>query len=340
MKIIKALIDFIYKNENRDLPSDKSKGVEKGIVQSQLRNRSIDKFLNESGIPEPTRSLLWVTDEDSSKARHLFEYVIEIRTTPKEPEKDDYNFYAEPSLIWIKIPIKKGKKKFEGKFYWPEYSKLTPEMRWEYLTWLKDISQKTSLSYVFLYYYGLERNLFLGNYENAVKEIIKLFGHFRESGYLDEVINTLITASSYRHKSNIIELAPILMSEVSNAGLYLRALTGRPITTRDLLYLYNSKRYYRHHYFTECLEADPVLFEKELESVLKKYESENGDILSRFKNRKIRKKRVFLNLSLGKNFVEISEPQILYDKEFEGIFRQLFSDTYKNIQEMDNKMQN
>ena len=48
--------------------------------------------------------------------------------------------------------------------YYPSYAGLSPEQRWVYLNWLTDVSQPVYIGYVFLYYYGLERQLLSGDF--------------------------------------------------------------------------------------------------------------------------------------------------------------------------------
>jgi len=43
--------------------------------------------------------------------------------------------------------------------YYPTYAGLNPEQRWIYLNWLQNPSESINIGYVFLYYYGLERQL-------------------------------------------------------------------------------------------------------------------------------------------------------------------------------------
>ncbi|KKU88692.1 MAG: PBS lyase HEAT domain protein repeat-containing protein [Candidatus Gottesmanbacteria bacterium GW2011_GWA2_47_9] len=158
-------------------------------------------------IPEPTRSLLWITDEDTSKISSPMEFKIVIKVTSRgvEAEAIDerYNFFSEPSLIWTKFPIEQNNELETQAMYYPSYSGLSPKHRFQYLNWLRDITQETNLSYVFLYYYGLERHMLLGNYDLAVDEVIRLINHHKKSSFRTYAINALILASGYRKKRTL-----------------------------------------------------------------------------------------------------------------------------------------
>ena len=79
----------------------------------------------------------------------------------------------EPSLISVNLPIKYAEDN-QKLGYFPSYAKLTPAQRWKYLNWLGDITQPIDIGYVFIFYYGLERHLFLGNFEDAFNTTILL----------------------------------------------------------------------------------------------------------------------------------------------------------------------
>ncbi len=141
---------FSKGNKNPALNS----GVSSGVVKHTGGNSSIVESLL---IPEPTKSLLWTTDADTS----MIESATSIRVVINQSrfQQQENGFYSEPSLIWTKLPIKPNQELIDEAMYWPSYSAFSPEARYQYLNWLRDITQPTNLSYVFLYFYGLERHL-------------------------------------------------------------------------------------------------------------------------------------------------------------------------------------
>src|SRR6056297_1143355 len=120
------------------------------------------------------------------------------------------SIYAEPSLIWTKLPIRANNGLEKRPIYYPSYFKLSPECRYQYLNWLQDITKETNLSYVFLYYYGLERHLLVGSYDSAVDEIIRLVKYHDKGSLKSYASNALLASSVYRERFNILDRAPFI----------------------------------------------------------------------------------------------------------------------------------
>lgn len=72
---------------------------------------------------------------------------------------------AENCLIDPSLPVAKRNADYAGDHmpYWPSYSEIPPTSRLAYLRWLSSgrSDPEAELGYVFLYFYGLERRLFL-----------------------------------------------------------------------------------------------------------------------------------------------------------------------------------
>lgn len=168
-----------------------------------------DQLIKSLQIPEPTRSLLFVTDENPEKIQSPLGMTIGIgidsstgKVTASEEEK---GFYAEPSLIWTKLAVKPNNWLEKKAMYWPVYAQFSPEHRYQYLCWLKNIEQPANLSYVFLYFYGLERHMLVGNYDRAVDEIVRLLRAHDKSSFRAYATRSLIVASLVRNRLDIIE---------------------------------------------------------------------------------------------------------------------------------------
>ncbi len=285
-------------------------------LQVNTSNQNTDKFLKQLGIPEPTRSLLWI---------------IEIRTTPKEPEENKYNFYAEPSLIWTRFSIKPSDQHLQEPFYYPSYTELSSEQRWEYLNFLKDITQKTNLSYVFLYYYGLERHLLFGDYDGAVEEIFRLIKYHNEASFPHYAISALIAASAYKKRLDIVEKYPEILYELTNESVYLRMLSGTDLTAEDILNLFHQKMIDRNHYVIELAERYPDLFKKELTKTFNDYATSNGGLLKKLRSSQLEKRNTisFANISFSQEIRTFKTSEVLYNKELQTSIRKIISDTYK-----------
>jgi|GEM_PF-3038080 len=298
-----------------------SKPENKGSLAKRKDSYSTVKSLL---IPEPTRSLLWITDEDASKIEHAGSFTLAISITDEGVRVDEKQngFYAEPSLIWTQLPIKPNDALIQEAMYWPAYSSFTPEARYQYLRWLGDITQPTNLSYVFLYFYGLERHLLVGDYDAAVDEITRLLEAHPKKSFINYASQSLIVASLGRDRLDIIERVPSLLEEEIDEALALRIIKGTSMTPDDVISIssrvgFNNKRY---------IKLYPDIFSEELQKHIDEFEQQFGNLLSTFKLEDFKREEttVFANLSIPESIRQIKVPAILDDKRFStGIYNLL-----------------
>lgn len=313
-------------SNHREVSSRTTSNEQPGLVKSE---KGVMPSLQ---IPEPTKSLLWITDEDPSKIEHAGSINISISITDTGDVRMDQQqngFYSEPSLIWTKLAIKPNTELATEAMYWPEYSRFYPETRYQYLNWLRDITQPTNLSYVFLYFYGLERHLLVGNYDGAVDEIIRLLQHHKKKSFQQYASRSLIIASVAKGRLDIIERAPFLLEEEIDEALALRIHKGTSMTPEDIIDIaskvgFTNKRYIKLH---------PELFKQELQRQIDKFESEHGKLLSIFNLEDFRREEssVFANMSIPEKVRTVKVPVILEDKKFSSGMRLLLQATHDNV---------
>jgi hypothetical protein len=165
----------------------------------------------------------------------------------------------EPSAISTKLMIKQPRNPLfvESLSYFPRYDLLTPEQRWIYLDWLTDIDKPVNIGYVFLYYYGLERHLFLGLYEQAFRMIVRLRKHHLVSSFPRYSANALLAAILLHKRTDLYDIfAESFLKEnmmVSNLHLYVKYLLNFPITPEEIIYMssvagFTNKRYIKAEY--------------------------------------------------------------------------------------------
>lgn len=302
--------------------------------------RSIEKFSEQSirEIPEPTRSLLWITDENPEKAENSMGFNIELELDTdgnvKVTEKEK-GIYAEPSLIWKQLPIKPNSELRTAPLYWPSYIRLEPSERFQYLNWLVDITQETNLSYVFLYFYGLERHLLTEKYDEAVSEILKLLEHHDKASFKSYATRSLIVASIIKERPDIIDRAPYILNEEIDEALALRIHQGTPITSDDVISIssrvgFKNKRY---------IKLYPNLFKQTLQSLIDEFESEYGRILKIFdlKDFKWEVSGAFANLSIPENYRSVKIPDILGNPKFKMTIFKLLQTAHDRVKELPDK---
>ncbi len=283
-------------------------------------------------IPEPTRSLIFINNDDISKIRDPNSIILALTITDDRVNSNidnGKNFYAEPSAIWTKLPVEKNNLLETEPIYYPKYSKLSPKNRYQYLMWLCDVTRDTNLSYVFLYYYGLERHLLAGNFELAFKEIIRLLRYHDRGTFRRYAETALIVSSLYRKRFDLIQENIFLYDGVSNEELIIRKYMGIDLTAEDLMKLIPSVGLSNRRYF----KLYPKKFKKELEGLLHEYNEKNGQILDCVSMESIEKEKsiAFANCSLNDEVRSIIVPDILHNKKLKEICLSLLERTNYNL---------
>lgn len=80
----------------------------------------------------------------------------------------------ENCLVNPTLPVRRSQSPIAPPDYWPSYSTLTPQQRWFYLTWLQTgrSDPTVDIGYIFLFFYGLERRLYLERKFSETNEIV------------------------------------------------------------------------------------------------------------------------------------------------------------------------
>ncbi len=300
----------------------------KDLRVAPLAQKSVIPSLH---IPEPTRSLLWVTDEDTSKIEQAgsINVVVSITDYGVDVNQKENGYFAEPSLIWTKLPVSPNDELAQEAMYWPSYSRFYPKIRYQYLNWLRDITQPTNLSYVFLYFYGLERHLLIGDYDAAVNEILRLVKHHDKKSFQRYAASSLTVASIARNRLDIIDRAPFLLDEEIDETLALRIYKGTTMSTDDIIDIaskvgFTNKRYVKLH---------PEIFKSELQKLINEFEVNHGKLLSVFKLDDFRQEKtnVFANLSIPERIRLVKVPVILDNPRFKSGIRTLLQTAHENV---------
>ena len=163
-----GLFDFLKKKDkNNEL-------VKTEITIAPDNNRSL--AVKGLTIHEDLRNLVWIGDgkfknytqnQNNENFMEVNGFRISISFMNQE----------EPSLIYTnqKVSQPQDASKVERPPYYPTYSGLTPEQKWLYLKLLSNpYDTSIDIGFVFILYYGLERHLLNGNFEEVFKVILKL----------------------------------------------------------------------------------------------------------------------------------------------------------------------
>ena len=166
----------------------------------------------------------------------------------------------EPSAVSTQLTIKQPKNLLfvQSVGYYPQYNSLTPEQRWKYLHWLTNIDEATDLGYIFLYYYGLERHLFLGEFEKAFKIIIRLRKYHTTSSFPAYSMDALLASLLFHQRTDLYDLLEMSLTErgeiiTSDLHLYVKYLLQRPLTIPEIIHMasgvgFTNNRYIKTEY--------------------------------------------------------------------------------------------
>ncbi len=153
----------------------------------------------------------------------------------------------EPSIIYKDLPINKpiDPSIIERPSYYPTYAGLSPEQRWIYLNWLEDITEEVNnIGYVFIYYYGLERHLLIGDFDTAYQEILLLRKIHDNKSFESYSYNALLFSSAYRNRLDIAE--QIMENEskngIDNIDLLFKYRFEKDISVNDFMSSKENKR--------------------------------------------------------------------------------------------------
>lgn len=209
-------------------------------------------------VPPNVFDLLWFTNgpyKNIARETQIFDngfYFFEI------------SFQSEPSAINVHLPIAEGTTD-QRIGYYPAYDKLTSVERFIYLKWLQDISQPINISYVFIFYYGLERFLFTEKIEQAVEMIFELKKYHSENNSFNSYSNDaiLIAAMMAKRPDWIARLNPRCLS----APLYatIKGAVTKCFSTHEII-LFSKKVGWTNQRY---IKNEPQKFEANLALSLK-----------------------------------------------------------------------
>jgi hypothetical protein len=191
----------------------------------------------------------------------------------------------EPSLIYTKqhIIIPSDFSSIERPPYFPTYSGLTPEQKGVYIRLLQNpYNNSIDIGFVFILYYGLERHLLIGDYENAFKVILKL-----------RDIHTNTSFQSY--SANAI----ILTSLMQNRGEYALEF----IKSIDKDYEYN----FSNNLFLLCYYSfDIPLSARDIMRMAKTFEFTNQNYIKKYSDIFVRVLKELMIEKYGADTIQIS----------------------------------
>ena len=142
-------------------------------------------------------------------------------------------YQTENCLINPKLNVSRSRSDDQNSLpYWPAYQRISPSQRMKYLRWLAGDRNdpRINIGYVFLYFYGLERRLFLDETDSEmdvlVGEVEHLLSVYGSNRSFQTYADTFLSAAAFLKGE--LPPSPVLTSQRNNFELppMLRAAIG------------------------------------------------------------------------------------------------------------------
>ena len=291
-------------------------------------------------IPKNIKDLLWIADGEyknytTDNAKNIL-FKNELFTI------ESSNFTAEPSAIFTSLPINpKSKCTPEDSIgYFPTYSDLSPDQRWVYLQWLCDIRKQVDIGYVFIFYYGLERHLVYGSYNEAVDTILLLKQYHKNKSFQSYSSNALIMyAILHKDRDLLIKILENVEDEIyhGNSLLIAKYLLKLDLTAKEIISLSNRVGFKNNRY----IKNYPDLFEKKISYVLNSVFEKNAlpfiNLQTTFDSKE---EIVFANISFSHEIRSPVLPSIIDNEVFKKSIYNILSSAHELLKTDLSEMKN
>lgn len=206
-----------------------------------------------NSIPPDVKDLLFISDKPTVWNK-----------TQNVPISFELSSDFEPSEIITSLPVRQGNESPLG--YYPSYSEMSPEQRFKYLSFLTDITNPIDIGYVFVFYYGLERNIYMNRkFTESIDMIVKLQHYHINKSFLSYSNDALIFAAmktrdpSILYKINLDYLRPELLFLVK--GSFIGSFSPEDLMVMAKTVGFSNQRY---------IKSDRELFSDNLKKLLQK----------------------------------------------------------------------
>ena len=194
-----GLFDFLTKKEKKVQSEPKKTN---NVAPSETKDLSVKGLT----IHNDLLDLVWIGDGKYKNYKQTDEENNSIEINGFRITISFQN-QEEPSLIYTQHKINQPTKidEVERPSYYPTYSGLTPEQKWVYLNLLTNPYNKSiNIGFVFILYYGLERHLLSGNFEQAIDVIIKLRDVHTNKSFQSYSANAIVLSCMLHNRGDLV----------------------------------------------------------------------------------------------------------------------------------------
>lgn len=209
---------------------------------------------------------------------------------------------------------------------------MSPEQRWIYLNWLKDVRKQVDIGYVFLFYYGLERHLLYDNYKDAVDVILLLRKYHKNNSFQGYSLSALLLSAILHQDKNTLErvLTSSINDSVDNLLLIAKYLMKVDLTPEEIISMSSSVGFKNKRY----IKKYPSIFKEILSSKLKtEFNKPTYPFYSLDAKFESKSTLVFANISLPSDTRSPILPSILKNSTFKNSIHSLLSFTHEEVKE-------
>ncbi len=284
-------------------------------------------------VPPRTARLLYLSEEDPSHVSFGPSIAISLDMLSGQPGVWQLP-QGEPSTIYSRLPVNEPANTDEipRPSYYPSYVGLSPEQRWIYLTWLRDIAAPINIGYVFIYYYGLERQLLTGEFDLSFEEILFLRQHHKHNSLLAYSNAALLHSCIYRKRKD--RLQELYRNEelerLGNTGLLIAHHLGYDLSQESLINISSEVDGINRRY----IKTQPELFAAILSEVLReKYGDAYLPFAGRYQIADLPSSQqiLFANISFPQEIRTPLIPNFFDYGPFSDEVRKLFDETHQRV---------
>ena len=235
---------------------------EKPIILNTANLVSDNKYIWEN-IPQDVKRLLFTSNADRPNTLNQinlsFDFMGNVKTVNNLPD--------DPSTIYFKAPISEpvDPSSVPRPPYYPSYAGLTPEQRFIYLKWLQNIEAGIDVGYKFLFYYGLERHLLVGDFDNAYDMIIRLRKSTSNTSFRGYSVNALVYSLLIRNRPDCFYKLKFLYDDEKwyKEQLWVKIYTDDTINPEELVRIIRTQDINKRY-----INKEPELYAEMMEAVL------------------------------------------------------------------------
>lgn len=321
----------IFKKKNKNKPKIR----EHEIVSSKSNVLSHpSKYFS---IHSDIKDLIWIkngpkrnfTPDKGNEETHQFGGIVVTLS---------FSGGEEPSLIDMQQEIKEplNLEEIPSPPYYPNYKSLSPEQKYIYWQFLSNPYQpQKDISYVFILYYGLERHLFMHEFENAFKSVIKLREVHKNSSFQTYSGNAIILSCLLHQRADMIQVFIQSLNQdfkrIFSDNLYLLAMHSFdvPFQAKDIMRLSKTFGFTNTNY----IKGYPDLFEQTMEKLIfEKFKIKNiilKEIIPIIQNLPKKEVRLFANMSLMDQVVSV--PDMISSNKLKQVMNNLLVNTHESV---------